>query len=191
MGRNLLALLVAVCAILLQSTASAATPEFQIVPRVGLGSLRVDEFVGINRQRVNADTYGIGASAGYLTPIGVVVEIGADSFSNFNLFETFDDFQLSQEFASIGYQFELGNRWRLVPRVGRAHWKLHSQEGRIFHPGPEEERNVRGDDYFWEIGVARQISRVVTLGVSFKQGQYDFGRTQSVGFTVILGFGQR
>ena len=110
MGRNLLALLVAVCAILLQSTASAATPEFQIVPRVGLGSLRVDEFVGINRQRVNADTYGIGASAGYLTPIGVVVEIGADSFSNFNLFETFDDFQLSQEFASIGYQFELGNR---------------------------------------------------------------------------------
>ena len=191
MGRNLLALPVAVGAILLQSPASAATPGFQITPRVGFGSLKVDEFVGINRQRVNADTYGIGASAGYLTPIGVVVEIGADSFRSFNPLEAFDNFQLSQEFASIGYQFEFGNRWKLVPRAGRAHWKLHSEEGRIFHPGPEQERNVSGNDYFWEIGIARQISRVVTLGVSFKQGQYDFGRTQSAAFTVTLGFGQQ
>ena len=189
MGRNPLALLVTVGAILLQSPASAATPEFQITPRVGFGALKVDEFVGINRQRVNSDTYGIGASAGYLTPIGVVVEIGADSFRSFNPLEAFDDFRLSQEFASIGYQFELGHRWRLVPRVGRAHWKLHSREGRLFHPGPEEERNVSGNGYFWEVGIARQISRVVTLGVSFKQGQYDFGRTQSTAFTVTLGFG--
>ena len=188
MGRNLLALPVALCAILLQPTASAATPELQITPRAGFGSLKVDEFVGINSERVNADTYGIGASFGYLTPIGVVVEIGADRFIAFDLFETFDGFRLSQEFASIGYQFDLGNHWRLVPRVGRAHWKLHSREGRIFNPGPEEKRDVSGDDYFWEIGVARRISRVVTLGVNFKQGQYNFGRTQSAAFTVTLGF---
>ena len=75
-----------------------------------------------------------------------------------------------------------------MPRVGRAHWKLHSKESPIFNPGPEEVRNVKGNDYFWEVGVARQVSRVVTLGVSFRQGQYDFGRTQSGAFTVTLGF---
>jgi hypothetical protein len=189
MGRILLALPVALCALLLQSTAFAVTPEFQITPRIGIGSLKVDELVGVNEERIDVDTYGIGASAGYLTPIGVVVELGADNFSDFTFFGSFDTFELSQQFASIGYQFDLGHRWRLVPRVGRAHWKLHSKEGLIFNPGPEEVRDVRGDSYFWEIGVARQVSRVVTLGMTFKQGQYDFGRTQSAAFTVTLGFG--
>lgn len=189
MGRILFALPVALCALLLHSKAFAVTPEFQIMPRIGVGSLRVDEFVGVNEDRIEADTYGLGASAGFLTPIGVVVELGADNFSDFTFFGSFDTFELTQEFASVGYQFDLGNRWRLVPRVGRAHWKLRSKEGLIFNPGPEEERTARGDSYFWEIGVARQIARVVTLGLTYKHGQYDFGRTQSVAFAVTLGFG--
>jgi hypothetical protein len=188
MGRTLLAPLVALCAILLSPAASAVDQEFQITPRVGLGSLEVDQFVGLNTERMDVDTYGLGASAGYLTPIGVVLEIGYDSFSDFDFFDTFDNFSLSQRFASVGYQFELGHQWRLVPRVGRAHWKLRSREGHLLNPGPEDERSVTGDNYFWEIGVARRISRVVTLGASYRRGQYGFGTTQSTAFTVTLGF---
>jgi hypothetical protein len=188
MGRNLLAPLVALCAISLPRAASAVEQELQITPRVGFGRLEVDQFVGLNSEHVDVDTYGLGANIGYLTPIGVVLEIGADSFRDFDLFGTFEGFRLEQAFASIGYQFDLGNRWRLVPRVGRAHWELRSREGRIFNPGPEEERNVKGDNYFWEIGVARQISSVVTLGMNYKRGQYEFGSTQSVAFAVTLGF---
>jgi len=187
-GRNLLALLIVPCAFLLQAPASAVTPEFQIAPKAGFGLLKVDELVGVNESRVDTDTYGFGVSFGYLTPIGVVAEIGADEFGDFDLFNTFDSFRLSQQFASIGYQFDLGNRWRLVPRVGRAHWKLRSHEGRLFNPGPEEAREVRGDSYFWEVGIARHIAGVVTLGVTYKHGQYDFGRTQSAAFTVTFGF---
>jgi hypothetical protein len=131
---------------------------------------------------------GVGTSVGYLSPIGVVAEIGADRFGNFDLWDSFDSFRLSQELASIGYQFDLGNRWRLVPRVGHAWWKLRTEEGRIFNPDPEATRTVHGESFFWEIGVARQISRVVTLGAAFRQGQYDFGRTQSAAVTVTLGF---
>lgn len=188
MGRNLLTLLVVPCAVLLHTPATAATPEFQIAPRAGFGSLRVDQLVGVNESRLDTNTFGIGASFGYLTPVGIVAEIGADDFGDFDLFNTFDSFRLTQQFASIGYQFDLGNRWRLVPRVGRAHWKLRSQEGRLFNPGPEETRDVRGDSYFWEIGVARHIAGVVTLGMTYKHGQYDFGRTQSAAFTVTFGF---
>jgi len=188
MGRNLLTLSVALCAILLHTAASAATPELQITPRIGVGSLKVKQFVGINERRTNVDTFGIGASVGYLTPIGVVVEVGADTFADFDFYDSFDSYQLTQRFGSIGYQFDLGHRWRLVPRVGRAHWKLRSREGWFLNPGPEEVREAKGDSSFWEIGVARQISRVVTLGATFKQGQFDFGRTQSAAFTVTLGF---
>jgi hypothetical protein len=189
MRRMLLTLSIALCALVFQRPAGAATPELQITPRVGAGSLLVHEFVGINKNEVDTSTYGIGASIGFLTPIGVVAEIGADTFGDFDFFESFNSFRLSQEFGSIGYQFDLGNDWRLVPRVGRAHWKLRSQEGRLFNPGPEEVREVRGWDYFWEVGVAHRISQVVALGVNYKQGQYNFGRTRSVAFTVTLGFG--
>jgi hypothetical protein len=188
MGRNLLALSIALGAILFQATASAATPELQIAPRIGVGSLKVKEFVGVNDRLKNIDTFGIGASVGYLTPIGVVAEIGADTYADFDFYDSFDSYQLTQRYGSIGYQFDLGHRWRLVPRVGRAHWKLRSKEGRFLNPGPEDVREAKGDSYFWEVSVARQISRVVTLGATFRQGQFDFGRTQSAAFTVTLGF---
>jgi hypothetical protein len=188
MGRNLLAPSVALGAILLHTTASAATSEFQIAPRIGVESLEVKEFVGVNEERRNLGTVGIGATVGYLTPIGVVVEVGADAYADIDFYDSFDSYQLTQRFASIGYQFELGHRWRFVPKAGRAHWKLRTQEGRFLNPGPEEVRKAKGDSYYWEIGIARQISRVVTLGVTFKQGQFDFGRTQSAAFTVTLGF---
>src|SRR4051812_45001598 len=89
MGRNLLALSVAaLCAILLHTTASAATPEFQIAPRIGTGSLRVKQFVGINDRETNVDTFGIGATVGYLTSVGVVVEAGADTFADFDFYDS-------------------------------------------------------------------------------------------------------
>jgi hypothetical protein len=173
---------------LIGECAAAATPEFQITPRAGLGSLRVDALVGVNEERVNTDTYGIGAGFGYLTRTGIVAEIGADTFGDFDLFDSLDSFSLTQQYVSLGYQAELGGQWRLVPKAGRARWKLRSEEGRLLNPGPEEVRDKRGYDYFWEVGLSRRVSSVVTLGVIYKQGQYDFGRTQSAAFVVTLGF---
>ena len=46
----------------------------------------------------------------------------------------------------------------------------------------------RGNDYFWEAAVGRQISSKVTLGLNVKQGNYDFGRTRSAAFVVTIGF---
>lgn len=168
--------------------AAAATPEFQITPRLGMGSLRVDAFAGINEDLVRTRTYGIGAGVGYLTRIGIVAEIGADTYGDFDFFDTFDSFSLTQEFISLGYQAEFGSGWRVVPRVGRAHWNLRSEEGRFLNPGPEDVQKKKGNDYFWEVSLSRRVSSMVTLGVVHKQGQYDFGRTRSTAFLVTLGF---
>jgi hypothetical protein len=188
MGRTSLALSIALGIALFGQCAAAATPEFQITPRVGLGSLRVDALAGLNEDRVSTDTYGIGAGFGYLTPIGIVAEIGADTFGDFDLFDTLDSFSLTQGFVALGYQADLGSGWRLVPKAGRARWELRSEEGRLFNPGPEEVREKSGYDYFWEVSLSRRVSSVVTLGVVHKQGQYDFGRTRSTAFVVTLGF---
>jgi len=160
----------------------------QIAPRVGKGSLRVDRFEGSDRFVADDDTAGLGVSLAYLTSPGVVFEIGTDSFGSFDLFGAIDNFRLTQAFASVGYQAELGHGWRLVPRFGRATWRLKAEEGFLFNPGPEQTREIRGGDYYWEVGLSRQISRVVALGVAYKQGDYDFGRARAATFNVTLGF---
>jgi hypothetical protein len=167
---------------------TAAETEIQIAPRAGFGELRVEPFGGLNTERIEVDTQGLGVSLGVLTPIGLVAEVGADEFGDYDFFDSFDGYELSQQFVSVGYQFELGSGWRLVPRVGRMKWKLRSEEGRLFNPGPEETTEVRGYDYYWEVGVSRRISKVVSLGMNYKQGSFDFGRSHSVAFLVTLGF---
>lgn len=186
--RSVLTILAAGALLALQGTAVAADSEFQITPRAGVGELRIDQFVGTQNSLAETDTYGIGVGFGALTPIGVVLEAGYDEFGDFDFFNTFDSLKLTQKSASVGYQFELGQGWRLVPRVGRVHWKLRSQQGRIFNPGPEEVRSISGDDYFWEAGISRRISNVVTLGMNYKQGNFDFGRSRSASFVVTFGF---
>jgi hypothetical protein len=192
MKRTWQAAALGVCAALLgMQAAAAAAPEFQITPRVGQGSLHLDQpiqSINVEDTLTHDRTLGLGAGFGYLTSRGVVFEIGADSFGTFDLFDTFDSFSLQQKFASVGYQAELGRGWRLVPRVGRARWKLKAEEGWAFNPGPEEAQRLRGWNYYWELSLSHRISRVVAMGVQYKQGDYDFGRTRSTTFLVTLGF---
>jgi hypothetical protein len=188
MRRILLLTTLALCSLVAVTHAAAATTEFQITPRAGIGELRIGALAGVNDDLVDTDTLGIGVGFGVLTPVGIVLEAGADSFGDFDLFNALDSFSLTQQFVSVGYQLELGDGWRIVPRAGRARWKLRSEEGLLFNPGPEETRDARGYDYFWELSVSRRISRVVTLGLNYKQGEYEFGRTRSTAFMVTLGF---
>lgn len=176
---------------LAQSGNGLRQSEFQITPRAGLGELRIDQFerLGFDEDFSNRDTHGIGVGFGFLTPIGIVIEAGADYFGDEDLFDTDDAFSLKQEFLSVGYQFELGDGWRLVPRVGRAHWKLRSEEGQFFEfDRDDDSREIRGDDYFYEASISRRISRVVSLGLNLKHGDYGFGRTRSAAFQITLGF---
>jgi len=188
MTKTLSAVVGTLCASFVTPSAISATPEFQFSPRVGVGSLSVDQYASVNNAPDDTRTVGVGFGFGYLTAPGIVLEIGVDDFGNINLLSFEDDFSLHQQFASVGYQAELGRGWRLVPRVGYARWKLRSEESPLFNPGPEEVRKVRGDDQFWELGLYRRISRVVTLGMSYKQGNYEFGDTRTTVFNVTMGF---
>ncbi|MEP7247897.1 MAG: outer membrane beta-barrel protein [Gammaproteobacteria bacterium] len=168
--------------------ACAAETEFQITPRVGFSSLKVGRFVGVNAEDKTTETLGIGAGFGVRIPLGIVLEIGADEFSDLDLFDELDGFTLKQRFVDVGYQFELGDAWRIVPRIGRAKWKLRSEEGRLFNPGLEASRNIRGNDNFFELSVSRRISKVVALGGSYRYGNYGFGRNGTTAFLVTVSF---
>lgn len=169
-------------------TAGAAEGEWQITPRGFSGDLDIKrQYTGVNGSRTDANLAGIGCGIGYLTPIGIVAAIGADGGAEFDLFGSFDSYSFDQRFVAVGYQFEWGDGWRFVPMVGRARWRLESEEGILLNPGPEQSEVVRGYDYFWEASVSRRISRVVALGISYKQGDFRFGQSRAAAFMVTIG----
>jgi hypothetical protein len=168
-------------------TAFSADSEFQITPRIGQGELQIDAFDGVNEELKETDVYGIGVSFGVLTPIGVVLEVGGESQGRFELFDEDDDFSLSTRYVALGYQLELGDGWSIVPKVSRVRWKLRSDDGLFDFVDSEDDQEMRGYEYMYEATVARKVSRVLTLGLNYKQGNFDFGKAREVSLLVQFG----
>ena len=120
--RKLCMALATVCALGTTTTPllAAERAEFQLSPRAGRGVLKLDRFRNLDDDLAELDTGGIGVSFGVLTPIGLLVEGGTETYGNFDFFNADDEFSLRQHYAAIGYQFELGDGWHIVPTRGRA-----------------------------------------------------------------------
>ena len=170
------------------SSWAAQETEFQISPRVGRGELKLDQFENVDEDLEELDTAGLGVSFGVLTPIGVLFEAGTETFGNFDFFNADDEFELRQHYVAVGYQFELGDGWRIVPKVGRSKWKLTSDEGWLFHDEDVETKVQRGYENFWELGFGKRVTDVMTLGASVRSGNFDFGDAGSVSFVMTFGF---
>jgi hypothetical protein len=167
---------------------SAEETEFQISPRVGRGELQLDRFENVDDDLAQQDTGGLGVSFGVLTPIGVLLEAGTETYGNWDFFNADDEFELRQHYIAVGYQFELGDGWRIVPKVGRSKWKLTSDEGWLINDDDVESDIARGYENFWEIGFGKRVTDVMTLGAAVRSGDYDFGDAGSVSFVMTFGF---
>jgi hypothetical protein len=167
---------------------AAERTEFQISPRAGRGVLKLDQFRNVDEDLAELDTGGLGVSFAVVTPVGLLVEGGTESYGNFSLFEADDEFVLRQHYAALGYQFELGDGWHLVPKVGRAKWKLSSEEGWLLHDDDVETDVQRGYEYFWELGFGKRVSDAMSLGASVRSGSYTFGDAGSVAFVMTFAF---
>jgi hypothetical protein len=185
MRTTLMAAALALCAVAQPVLGAEDDSEFQITPRIGQGELRLDAFENVDDDLHETETYGVGIGFGVKTPIGVLFEVGADSQGNIEIFDEDAEFSLTQRYIAVGYQLELGDGWRLIPKVSRARWKLRS-EG-LFDFTEENDREVRGYEYAYEATIGRKVSRVLTLGLNYKQGNYEFGRARAVSFVVQLG----
>lgn len=166
----------------------AAEGRFHISPRLGRGEMRIDEPFAVSAEHEEVDALNIGAVLGYSTPIGILLELGAESQSNFDWWSASDEFTLSQQYVAIGYEIGFAEGWTFTPKAGRARWKLHSEEGMLFHPGPEAEKDIRGYEYFWEAQVSRRLNDRVALGGAYQESEVDFGRARSLSFIATFTF---
>ena len=51
----------------------------------------------------------------------------------------------------------------------------------------EDDQELRGYEYMYEATVGRKVSRVLTLGLNYKQGDFEFGKAREVSFVVQFG----
>jgi hypothetical protein len=187
--RKLAIALAALCALATTTPLPAAErSEFQLSPRAGRGVLELDQFRNVDEDLEELDTGGLGVSFAVLTPLGLLVEAGTESYGNFDFFNADDEFILRQHYAALGYQFELGDGWYLVPKAGRAKWKLTSEKGWLLHDDDVETDVQRGYEYFWELGFGRRVTESMSLGASVRSGSYEFGDSTSIAFVMTFGF---
>src|SRR4029078_8638796 len=99
------------------SLAAAERAEFQISPRAGRGVLKLDQFRHVNDNLAEMDTGGLGVAFGVLTPVGLLLEGGTESYGHFDFFDSDDEFVLRQHYVALGFQFELGDGWYLLPKL--------------------------------------------------------------------------
>jgi hypothetical protein len=163
---------------------AAERAEFQVSPRAGRGVLKLDQFRDFDEKLAEMDTGGLGVGFAVLTPVGLLVEGGTESYGHWDLFDEDDEFFLRQYYLALGYQFELGDGWHLVPKLGRSKWKLTSEAGVLLRDDDVE----RGYEYFWEVGFGKRINRVLSLGASVRSGNYEFGDAGSVAFVMTFSF---
>jgi hypothetical protein len=116
--------------------------------------------------------------------VGLLVEGGTESYGHWDLFDEDDEFFLRQYYVALGYQFELGDGWHLVPKLGRSKWKLTSEDIPLLNDDDVE----RGYEYFWEVGFGKRINQVMSLGASVRSGDYEFGDAGSVAFVMTFSF---
>src|SRR5262245_55406895 len=142
--------LTTICALVTTAPLPAAErTEFQISPRAGRGLLKLDQFRNVDDDLAELDTGGLGVAFAVLMPVGLLLEGGTESYGNFDFFNADDEFVLRQDYAALGYQLELGDGWYVVPKAGRAKWKLTSEKGWLLHDDDVETDIQRGYEYFW------------------------------------------
>lgn len=183
--RKLCMVLMTVCALATTTSLPAAErAEFQISPRAGRGILKLDQFRNVDDNLAELDTGGLGVSFAVLTSVGLLVEGGTESYGRFDFFDADDEFILRQHYVALGYQFELGDGWHLVPKLGRSKWKLSSEDGPLL----SGDDVAQGYEYFWEVGFGKRINDLMSLGASVRSGNYEFGDAGSVAFVMTFAF---
>ena len=186
--RKLCVTLATLCALTTMPSVAAERAEFQISPRAGRGVLKLDQFRNVDENLAELDTGGLGVAFAVLTPVGLLVEGGTESYGNFGFFNADDEFVLRQDYLALGYQFELGEGWHIVPKAGRSKWKLSSDKGWLLHDDDVETDQQRGYEYFWELDFGKRINDVMSLGGSVRSGSYEFGDAGSVSFVMTFSF---
>jgi hypothetical protein len=183
--------LVAALGLLAAGGASAQDQSgFVIEPFVGYSHLRIDHDKMVDGETNRLDQVLAGVSLGYKTPFGLVINAGYSNAIHDDIF-VFDfasGYELDQYYGTVGYEFDFGSGWRFTPKAGRARWRLQSDDRQLLDNFGEQQKFLDGYENFVEVSLMRNISQSISMGLTARDVDADFGHSRSGAFAVTFAF---
>jgi len=160
-----------------------------IAPYAGYAHMRVDRGqIYEQDDTVKVDAIEVGASLGFRTPFGLMLEVGQSDALHASWFDDHGDLELTHRYASVGWRLPAGERWFFTPRVGRLHWTLESSHRWLFDDAGDRDYEIDGYQNFWEMGLTHELNPHISLGLNFKDVNQDFGHSRSLVFVASFAF---
>lgn len=151
-----------------------------IAPFAGYTHLRLDDGTVYNEfDTVKFDALTFGATFGFQTPIGFLAEISRSHAVHADLFDEPGDFALLHTAGAVGWRIPFGEGWSFTPKIGRLKWELSSDNRIMLDSDGDRHYAINGWDNFYELNLARELKKNVTLGVAFRDVDQEFGHARS------------
>ncbi|TQV71533.1 porin family protein [Aliikangiella marina] len=166
----------------------AQQPSFYLIPQVGNVNLSIDSDYTLSNVKLNEDNIESGITAGLITDSHLMVELSILHSDSIDFFDIGDTYNFSQYQLMLGYQVELNEHIRFIPKVGLSFWDLDGEEGVFLNPGTEATSNLDGNDLYWSLGFDFPVTERISLQLSYANNGYEFGRTETTSFGVRFEF---
>lgn len=116
-----------------------------------------------------------------------VLELGLTSSANFSLLGATDIYSLFNTDLMVGYEFHWG-KLTLTPKLGYSMWSLEATEGALLNSGPEETKEIDGNDFIWGALLSASFNQRFEMGLSYKRFNPKFGRVDFTQLEFIFNF---
>lgn len=145
---------------------------------LGTSSISVEPEFKPQDVDIDYDGYVFGYIFGYRFENDLVFEGNISYSSNDSFFRSFDNYELTESKALLGYSFEIKDNFRIVPMIGFSRWELETREGAFLNSGPEEELRFDGTDLTYKVRLDFPVGQLVVLSLSYANTNVDFGRNE-------------
>ena len=167
----------------------AAKTHAYIAPYAGMTHMRFNEGTVLGQtETFTFDAVQIGASFGFQTPVGFLVEVGRSHSVHADFLDDPGDFELVHTSGAVGWQIPFADGWAFTPKVGRLKWELSSDNRVMLDSEGVRHYEIQGWDNFYELNLTHKLKNNIALGLVFQDVDESFGHARSGAFTVSFAF---
>jgi hypothetical protein len=141
-------------------------------------NVRSDYAVEINETHISGGTLAVGG--GYITDINIVLGVSYSALTTDLFAGAFDDYELNELKATLGYQFNLARHFRITPTVGVSHWNMSTRRGAFLNAEGKDKKYYNGTEKFGQINLEFPVNGLVVIYGNFSRGVYDFGAAKAI-----------
>jgi hypothetical protein len=160
-----------------------------VAPFGGYTHLRLNEGTVYEQDETTKfDALTFGATFGFQTPAGFLAEVSRSHAIHADLFDEPGDFELTQTGGAVGWRIPFAESWAFTPKIGRLKWELSSDNRIMLDSQGARHYDINGWDNFYELNLTRELKENVSLGVTFRDVDQEFGHARSGVFGVSFAF---